>query len=259
MDQVTNLFVHPAVAQRYASARPYFHPIIIRRIISVTGVSRFSHALDIACGTGQSSQALVEIADDVFALDMSSAMVTEAVPHANIRYQVARAEALAFPENVFDIATVGLAFHWFNQAEFLSEAQRVLKANAWLVVYTSGFYGEMVEDATFRAWAQEIYPGQFPTPPRRATNMNLEMVEQFGFTLRGIEEFTHDETMEAEQLIDYLLTQTNTIAAVEGSSTFSISAARNWIRDGINPFFKGKRRTMKFGGSISFLRRMDTA
>ena len=259
MNPVANLFVHHSVAQRYGSARPYFHPIIIQRIVSVTEVSRFSRALDIACGTGQSSQALQDIAEDVDAIDISYEMITEAKPHAHIRYHVSRAEAIAFPSDVFDVATVGLAFHWFNQEQFLSEAHRVLKTGAWLVIYTSGFLGEMAEDAAFREWTRDIYPHKFPTPPRHSTNVSLETVEQFGFTHHRTEEFTHDETMDAEQLVDYLLTQTNTIAAIERDNILSLSAAKHWIRDGIDRFFLGRRRTMKFGGSISFLQRMGSA
>jgi len=89
--------------------------------------------------------------------------------------------------------------------------------------------------------------------------VSLHSIEQFGFTLHSTEEFTHDETMDAEQLVEYLLTQTNTIAAVEGNNSLSLAAAKSWIRVGIDPFFSGKRRTMKFGGSISFLRRKDSA
>jgi SAM-dependent methyltransferase len=257
-DSVTNLFVHRSAAQRYATARPYFHPLIAQRIISFTGVARFSHALDIARGTGQSSQALTEIAGYVDAVDVSPEMAAEAEPHERIRYHVSAAEALPFPDDTFDIATVGLAFHWFDQANFLREAHRVLKAGAWLVIYTSGFSGEMAEDSTFREWAWNVYPKRFPTPPRRSDNVTLEAVEPFGFSLRSTEMFAHDEKMLAGQLTDCLLTQTNVIAAVEGGAV-PLAEAMGWIRDGIRPFFNDEARTMRFGGSMSFLRWIATA
>jgi len=215
---------------------------------------RFSHVLDVACGTGQSSRALAEIADYVDAVDMSPAMVAEAESHDRIRYCVASAEGLPFPNNSYDLATVGLAFHWFDQAEFLQEANRVLKADGWLVIYTSGFFGEMAEDSNFSDWAQNVYPERFPTPPRHNYNIDLDTVGLFGFTFHSTEKFTHDEKMQAEQLTRYLLTQTNVIAAVEGG-TVPLDSAASWIQDEIEPFFNNKVRTMKFGGSISFLRR----
>ncbi len=57
-DGVTNLFVHRSAAQRYAAARPYFHPQVVAGVVAFTGTPRFAPALDIACGTGQSSRAL---------------------------------------------------------------------------------------------------------------------------------------------------------------------------------------------------------
>lgn len=258
MDNVTNLFVHRSTARRYASARPYFHPLVANRIIAFTETARFSHALDVACGTGQSSQALAEIADHIYAIDISSAMVVEAESHDRIRYHVASAEALPFLNNSFDLITVGLALHWFNQVDFLHEAHRALKPDSWLVIYTSGFFGEMAEDSAFSEWARKEYPERFPTPPRHNQNVDVKSIESIGFTLQHTEKFTHDEKMSAEQLTDYLLTQTNVIAAVE-SGTTPLESAVKWVHKGIKPFFGNETRTMKFGGSISFLRRSTFA
>ena len=253
-DNVTNLFVHSSAAKRYASARPFFHPLIAARIAAFTGVPLFARALDVACGTGQSSRALAEIADHVDGVDVSPEMIAEAEPHDRVSYHTGRAEAIPFPDGTFDLATVGLAFHWFNQAEFLREAHRVLRADAWLVIYNSGFTGEMAEVPAFREWARGVYPTRFPTPPRRSYAVSLEDAEPLGFVLRGSETFAHDESMRAKQLTGYLLTQTNVIAAVEGGDV-PLAEAANWIQQGVAPFFDGEVRTMIFRGSMSFLQR----
>jgi ubiquinone/menaquinone biosynthesis C-methylase UbiE len=70
-DNVTNLFVHQSVAKRYASDRPYFHPLVASKISAFTGVNRFGHALDVACDTGQSACAVADIADAMEAIDIS--------------------------------------------------------------------------------------------------------------------------------------------------------------------------------------------
>src|SRR3954462_5799377 len=95
-DNVTNLFVHRSAAQRYAAARPYFHPLVMARIVSVTGIARFDRALDVACGTGQSSRALLEVADRVDATDISPEMIAQAEQDARVHYHVAPAERLPF-------------------------------------------------------------------------------------------------------------------------------------------------------------------
>jgi SAM-dependent methyltransferase len=256
-DGVNNLFVHPSAAKRYAAARPYFHPLIAAKIAAFTGTARFGRAIDVACGTGQSARALAAIADAVDAIDISAAMIAEAVADDRIRYEVASAERMPFADGSFELATVGLAFHWFEQAAFLAEARRVLTSDAWLVVYTSGFRGEMAENAEFAKWAWEIYPKRFPTPPRRSVGVCAELVGPYGFSLEGKEDFAHDEVMTSEQLTGYLLTQTNVIAAVESGTTL-LPEAISWIAAGVRPFFDGGVRTMKFGGSIWYLRRTGT-
>lgn len=249
-----NFFSSRSAAPRYAAARPYFHPLVAERICAVAGMSHFARALDVACGTGQSARALAAIAGEVEAIDLSPDMLAEAEQHERVRFQAAAAEAMPFADGSFDLATVGLAFHWFDQAAFLAEARRVLMPEGWLVVYTSGFNGEMAENAAFRQWAWEVYPKRFPTPPRRSAGVSDELIKPFGFALAGQEEFTHNQVMTSEQLTDYLLTQTNVIAAVENGTT-PLTEAATWIADGVRPFFNGMPSTMKFGGSIWFLRR----
>jgi SAM-dependent methyltransferase len=253
-DNVNNLFVHDSAARRYAVARPYFHTFIVQKIADFTKTPRFGRALDVACGTGQSARALARIADLVEAIDISPEMIAECEPHARVSFQVAAAEQAPFDDESFALATVGLAFHWFDQHKFLAEARRVLRPGGWLAIYTSGFQGEMVENVAFRQWAWEVYPKRFPTPPRRSVGVSESLVFPHGFALVGGEEFSHDEAMTCDQLTDYLLTQTNVIAAVE-SGTTPLREAANWITAGTIPFFDGARRTMKFGGSIWYLRR----
>jgi len=236
---VSSLFVHNSAAQRYASARPYFHPLVMQKIIANIGISRFSTALDVTCETGQSSQALADIVDQVNAIDVSPVMIAEAKPHERIRDHVASVEVIPFSDSSFELITVGLAFHWFDQAQFLCETHRVLKAEAWLVIYTSGFLGEMVEDQTFDEWAHKTYPEKFPTPPRHNPGVAVDSVKPFGFILLSKEKLVHHETMTSEQLTSYLLTQTNIIAAVE-NGTVPLEAAASWILNSVKPFFSGK-------------------
>jgi SAM-dependent methyltransferase len=252
-DAVVNHFVHQTAAARYAAARPFFHPIVIDHLVRKTGRSRFGRALDVACGTGQSAQALASIADSVDAIDVSSEMLQQAEQSDRIRYQISPAEALPFAANAFDLVTVGMAFHWFDQPAFLRQAARVLKQDGWLVIYNNGFNGEMAENPKFRAWAWEAYPKRFPTPARRSVGVSAQLVSPYDLESVGQETFENPTPMRAEQLVAYLLTQTNVIAAVEEGKT-SIADAADWIGNGIRPFFNDATRTMKFSGTIWYIR-----
>jgi SAM-dependent methyltransferase len=69
-----NYFAHESAADRYAQGRPYYHPLVIERLVKFTRIARFAHALDVACGAGQSTRALAAVADRVDAIDVSAPM-----------------------------------------------------------------------------------------------------------------------------------------------------------------------------------------
>jgi len=51
-----NYFAYQSAASRYASARPYFHPLVIGKIKDYLQLQEpLQRALDIGCGTGQST------------------------------------------------------------------------------------------------------------------------------------------------------------------------------------------------------------
>src|SRR5580692_7116943 len=98
-----NYFSHASAAERYAQFRPYFHPLAIEHLVRFTGCVRFANALDVACGTGQSTRALAEVAEKVVAVDNSPAMQALAPALPNVVYQIGEAEKLPFPAETFDL------------------------------------------------------------------------------------------------------------------------------------------------------------
>ena len=120
-----NLFAYPTAAKRYASGRPFFHPLAIEKIKEVCCKNgRIDFAFDVGCGTGQSTQALLEVAEKIIGLDSSAEMLSHAVHHERIRFVGGQAERMPFADAAFGLMTAALAFHWFDQQKFLLEAQR---------------------------------------------------------------------------------------------------------------------------------------
>jgi SAM-dependent methyltransferase len=107
----------------------------------ITQLSKESTSiLDIACGTGKSTEPLVNTGLKVTGADHDPLMIEEAKKQANLKnldidYSVADAEHLSFPDNAFDAVTVGTAFHFFVNDEAIVEIKRVLKPNGLLFVY----------------------------------------------------------------------------------------------------------------------------
>ena len=256
MDYV-NYFAHPAAAERYAFARPFFHPLALERIRSVCGgTGRPKPAVDIGCGTGQSSLALLEIADEVIGLDISADMLAHAKQHPRIHYLQGQAEKMPFADTTFPLMTTALAFHWFEQARFMPEARRVLKPHGWLVIYNDGFAGQMIGNPQYERWNREKYLERYPTPSRRNTSLTSAEITSFGFLLEGADEFSHNVEFEPAQLVAYLLTQTNVISAVEQGSE-DVRSASERLLGSVCPFFGGIARNFVFSCRIQFLRRVQ--
>lgn len=249
-----NFFAYETAAQRYAANRPYFHPLVIERIRNYLNLTvPLDAALDVACGTGQSSLALKAIARQVTATDISPEMMAQAVREEGINYVVCPAEDLPFGAEQYDLITVSLAFHWLDRERFLSEAARVLKNDGWLVIYNNGFSGQMRENEAFSLWNQE-YLLRYPTPPRNYGGFTPEDATLGGFHFANAENFTNEVPFSVEQLTGYLLTQSNVIAAVEqGSDT--IEDVQSWISQSLQSLFPTLVCHFHFSGYIWFLQK----
>jgi SAM-dependent methyltransferase len=253
MAEAKNYFSHATAAERYARGRPDLHPAIVRRICEVTGRARFASALDVGCGTGLSTRAIARVADRVVGIDSSPEMLGQATGGPGISYQQARAESLPFADRSFDLVNVGLAFHWFAPDAFLGEARRVLRDDGWLVIYNSGFLGQLHGEDDFAQWHGSVYLARYPTPPRSQSDVTEEFVRPFGFAL--VQKETHDQeiSMSRDQFVNYLLTQSNVIAVVE-QGTECLEDVAQFLVQGVAPFFGGQRRILKWQSHIDFLR-----
>ncbi len=100
--------------------------------------SHFDRALDCATGNGQVASVLSEKFADVSATDISQNQLAEAYQASNIHYNAQRAEKTNFPDHTFDLITVGQAYHWFDFEAFGKEANRLLKPDGLIAVWTYG-------------------------------------------------------------------------------------------------------------------------
>src|SRR6187549_2325954 len=110
-----NYFSPKTAAERYSKGRPHFHSNTIQHIKDYLRLDKkLNNALDIACGTGLSTKALLEIATNVYGTDMSQEMLNFALQKDKINYSVASAEQQPFADSNFDLITVSSGVHWFD-------------------------------------------------------------------------------------------------------------------------------------------------
>lgn len=250
-----NAFAHVTAAERYAHSRPYYHPVVMEQIRRRLELSKPIHrAIDVGCGTGQSTLALLELAREVIGVDPSPAMLAHAPQDARLTFIVAPAEALPFPDAGFDLMTVAAAFHWFDRERFLAEATRVLRPAAWLVLYDNAFLGVMEDHSAFGAWVREVYVARYPSPPRDRRPLTADEASQHGFHLREAQRYTNTVTFSPEELVAYLMTQSNVIAAVEEGRE-PVEEVAAWLMSEVTPLFADPRATFHFGGTVTYLQK----
>ena len=242
--------ISPAVCEKATD----FHAQIAERIRAVCGLDNtLSRALDIGCGTGLSTVALTPLVHEVIGVDISLDILTNAKQNPRVKYFEAPAEKLRFADDDFKLATAGVVFHWFIRQEVLKESARVPRRNRWLVIDSDGGFGRMKENPEYEDWNLKHYIVRSPTPPRNTTPLTEDEADRFGFPLVSRERFHHDETFSPDNLVRFLVTQSNVIAEIEQGTNY-IDDVAAWLTDQVKPLFPDPKATFGFGGSVCFLR-----
>lgn len=235
-----NFFAFKSAAERYAAGRPFFHPFIIHRVKEFLALTEpLALALDAGCGTGLSTLALAEIASRIVGVDAAPSMIAQAPRDARIAYVVSLAEQLPFGANQFELMTLSQVCHWLDREKFFAEAHRILRPSAWLVIYDAYFSAVATANPDFQTWHRESYLKRYPSPARSWFALAADDALAVGFRLHKTERLEHTINFTLEGLVDYLLTQSNIIAAVEDGAE-EIGEVRRWLTESIEPFFAGR-------------------
>jgi SAM-dependent methyltransferase len=181
-------------------------------------------------------------------------MLAHARSEARLRYAAATAEMLPFRSETFNLVTAGLAFHWFDRPVFLAEAHRVLTAEGWLVIYNNWFKGPSHQNPAFDRWWSERYLPRYPTPARSSTRLAEAEARIAGFIVHSDSAFDIAVRMSRAELVAYLTTQTNVIAAVQ-SGAESGRSITDWLTESVSAVIGSEGESFLFGHSLSVFRR----
>jgi ubiquinone/menaquinone biosynthesis C-methylase UbiE len=254
-----NFFSSGIAAEKYATGRPDFHANTIGRVRDFLNIDhKVPKALDIACGTGLSTKALLSVADKVYGTDISKEMLNRAHEKDKIHYAIAAAEKQPFDDGEFDLITVSSGVHWFNIDAFLIEANRLLKNKGWLAIYENFFAGDMEGNDEFKNWVNEVYLQRFPSPSRNKNyDWSADNMRSMNFTIHIPENFKNPVTFNRSQLISYFTTQSNIIAAVD-SGRFTYTEIEQWLDKELSAYFDDEitTRTVNYGNWIKYLQKM---
>jgi demethylmenaquinone methyltransferase/2-methoxy-6-polyprenyl-1,4-benzoquinol methylase len=102
-----------------------------RRALARAGLRPGMEVLDVACGTGAVTRAILQVLGgegSVVGLDPSAGMLAEARAKVGAEFRQGQAEDLPFPDATFDFLTMGYALrHVTDLDRALAEYRRVLK------------------------------------------------------------------------------------------------------------------------------------
>ena len=144
------LFEGSAHAASYAAFRPTYPPSVLEAIstfITARSGSGFDTAVDVACGSGQSTFFLTRLFRKVLGVDISRAQVENAqkkcretdIPEGKtVEFQVGTSDNLPMETSSVDLVTCAQAWHWLESERFYKEAARVLKPGGTLAIYGYG-------------------------------------------------------------------------------------------------------------------------
>lgn len=130
-----------AAAELYVGSSTHAGGDDLSRMTEVAAVSGGERVLDVATGGGHTALAFAPLVREVWALDLTPAMLAAAERHVtergaeNITFHLGDAEAMPFPDAAFDVVTARFAPHHFPEpGRFVAEAARVLAPGGRLVI-----------------------------------------------------------------------------------------------------------------------------
>ena len=134
------------IASHYASYRPPLHQMILNEALGKN--TSFQKGLDIGCGTGRSTTALLPYCKKIVGIDPSKEMLSNATPHPSISYNCFDGANLPFRENQFDLITFAGSLFYAKSQRLLNEVIRVSKLGTRVLVYdfeikTEPHFGEI--------------------------------------------------------------------------------------------------------------------
>jgi ubiquinone/menaquinone biosynthesis C-methylase UbiE len=160
-------------AASYLTSTPHALGKSLERLVALTSPQKSWHGLDIATGGGHVAYAFAAHVARMWATDITQEMLDLVRAEAqkrglsNIRVAYAKAEALSFDDESFDLVACRIAPHHFDSIpEFLAEVRRVLKPQGLFAlvdnVVPQGTVGDYInaferfrDPSHLRAWTMD--------------------------------------------------------------------------------------------------------
>jgi ubiquinone/menaquinone biosynthesis C-methylase UbiE len=208
-------------------------PEITRRLYNNLQVFDHKKVIDIACGSGNYTNALFDLGINISGSDISMEMLNKAKQkNDRIEWREADVISLPFDNNEFFGATCILAIHHFQDLhKSFNEINRILNDGSRFVIFTST--PEQME----KYWLNEYFPDMMARSIAQMPSIDLvsDALNSSGFQILGYETF-----MIQPNLLDFFLYSGKYKPEIytrpevrEGISSFAALANREEVEAGV--------------------------
>jgi ubiquinone/menaquinone biosynthesis C-methylase UbiE len=201
------------VASLYQATRPGYPPGLAEFVAATASVGAGERVLEVGCGTGQLTQALLPFGFTLTAIDLGAAMIdiaSERIGTAGVSFRAVAFEELDAAPATFGLVIAGAAFHWIDPEVRFRKAARLLRPGGWLAV--AGYeerYDETLGSALDAMWhARADTAGAWVTRPADA-----DAISGSGLFGPPVERtFAHRITRRAQDVIGVENTRATTLS-----------------------------------------------
>jgi SAM-dependent methyltransferase len=247
---MTSVYDSERLAAAYAFDRPSVHGEFVRS----AGLSRQAdRALDVGCGAGLSTAALVPLARQVVGLEPVPAMLAHrrtVAPQA--RFVIAEAEQLPFARASFDLVAAAGSLNYADLPSAFGEVARVLTRDGMFLLYDFSPARRSVSSGDLERWFAS-FERRFPWPPGWQP-FDVRELPLGGYGLRLLQ-YADVETrlpMTFDAYLRYMLSETNVEHAIAREAC-SAEQARDWCRETLRAVFADGEVTVVIPGYVATL------
>jgi SAM-dependent methyltransferase len=247
---MTSVYDSERLAAAYAFDRPSVHGQMLR---SARLSRQADRALDVGCGAGLSTAALMPLARQVIGLEPVAAMLVHrrvVAPHA--RFVMGQAERLPFAARSFDLVAAAGSLNYADLPSAFAEIARVLTRDGSFLLYDFSTGGRSVSGDDLAVWFAS-FEQRFPWPPGWQP-FDVRELPLAGYGLRLLD-YADVETrlpMTFDAYLRYMLSETNAEDAI-ASGACSADEARDWCRETLKPVFADGEVTVVIPGYVATL------
>jgi len=241
-------------SERLATAYAFDRPSVHDQFVRSAGLSQQANrALDVGCGAGLSTAALLPLARCVVGLEPVPAMLAHrraVAPRA--RFVIAGAERLPFADDSFDLVAAAGSLNYADPPSAFGEIARVLTPDGTFLLYDFSPPRRSVSGGDLERWFAS-FEERFPWPPGWEP-LDVRELPLTGYGLRLVRYADVEArlTMTFDAYLRYMLSETNAEHAI-ATGAYTAEQVRDWCRETLEAVFAGDEVTAVIPGYVATL------